>query len=218
VSQAYRTAIHATIIAMNPNPSRSLNIVVLAAGFSTRLGRSKALAQVRGISLLLRTLQLTAAQNSGRTTVVTPPHAARFRLAARGMVVAFAVNSRRAEGLSSSVRCGIRSARHSAAILLLPVDLVNLNPRELGRLIRRWRGLPRRLVARRVGVTGGTPLILPRWLYARALRIGGDVGLRDMLCELPSESRVLIDMPSATMDVDTPRDLEAARRLRRHHG
>jgi CTP:molybdopterin cytidylyltransferase MocA len=72
------------------------------------------------------------------------------------------------------------------------------------------------VIARRIGRHGGIPLILPRWLYTRALAVTGDVGLRDLISGLPQPQRVLVEVPSAAFDVDTPQDLEAARRsLRR---
>jgi CTP:molybdopterin cytidylyltransferase MocA len=58
------------------------------------------------------------------------------------------------------------------------------------------------------------PLILPRRLYPRALAVTGDVGLRELVNGLPAKERVLVDLPSAALDVDTPQDLRAAR-LRR---
>jgi CTP:molybdopterin cytidylyltransferase MocA len=105
--------------------------------------------------------------------------------------------------------------------LLLPVDLATLQERDVARLISRWRAAPRRVIARRIerhaGTPheGGIPLILPRWLYARALGVQGDIGLRQLVSELPAHDRVLLNLPSAARDVDTPQDLRAARgRLR----
>jgi CTP:molybdopterin cytidylyltransferase MocA len=60
----------------------------------------------------------------------------------------------------------------------------------------------------------GVPLILPRRLYAGALAVTGDIGLREWVNGLPPEQRVLVDLPSAELDVDTPQDLQAARRRR----
>lgn len=87
-----------------------------------------------------------------------------------------------------------------------------LRDRDVARLISRWRGARRRVVARRIGRHGGIPLVLPRWLYARARAITGDVGLRELIGGLPENQRVLLDLPSAVLDVDTPRDLRDARR------
>jgi molybdenum cofactor cytidylyltransferase len=202
-----------------------LQIVILAAGFSSRLGQPKALVRVRGVSLLRRTLTLAARFAPAKIIVVLPRRSARHRIEARGLKVVFVANRRRADGLSSSVRVGVAQARYSPALLLLPVDLAMLQSRDLARLISRWRSVRRCVLARRIEPhgrapaqtpRGGVPLILPRWLYAGARAVTGDVGLREWLATLPSPQRVLLDLPSAALDVDTPQDLRAARRrLRR---
>jgi molybdenum cofactor cytidylyltransferase len=193
----------------------TLGVVVLAAGFSSRLGQPKALATVRGKSLLTRTIQVLVPFSKTRILVIVPAAAARYRIGIAAGTVNFALNRRRASGLSSSVRLGIHLSRYSSAVLILPVDLVNLSKADIGRLIARWRGSRRRAAARRIGTGAGTPLILPRWLYARADQLTGDEGLREVIRRLPSSALSLMDIPSAIADVDTTQDLERARR-RRH--
>jgi molybdenum cofactor cytidylyltransferase len=192
----------------------TLGMVVLAAGFSSRLGHPKALATVRGKNLLTRTIQVLAPLSMTRILVIVPAAAARYRIGISAGTVTFALNRRRASGLSSSVRLGIHLSRYSAAVLILPLDLVNLSKPDIGRLIARWRGSRRRVAARRIGTGAGTPLIVPRWLYARAAQLTGDEGLREVMRRLPSSALSLMDMPSAITDVDTPKDLERARRRR----
>jgi molybdenum cofactor cytidylyltransferase len=208
---------------MNAVVLPGLQVLILAAGFSSRLGQPKALARVRTVSLLRRTLMLAAHFGPAKIIVVLPRQGARYRIEARGLKVIFAANPRRADGLSSSLRRGMARARFSSALLLLPVDLAALQPRDVARLILRWRAARRCVIARRVGqlgeaARGGVPLILPRWLYSRALGVTGDIGLRDVVGGLPVRQRVLLNLPSAAMDVDTPQDLRAARRRLRHPG
>jgi molybdenum cofactor cytidylyltransferase len=205
---------------MNDVAMPRLQIVILAAGFSSRLGRPKALVRLHAVSLLRRTLTLAARFTAASIIVVLPRRATRYRIESRGLKVRFAANARRADGLSSSVRLGIVHARHSPALLLLPVDLATLQHRDLNRLISRWRTARRCVIARRVGqpggiAHGGVPLILPRWLYARALAVTGDIGLRDLVRELPPSQRVLLNLPSAALDVDTLDDLRTAKRRAR---
>jgi molybdenum cofactor cytidylyltransferase len=224
---------------MNAVSLPRLQILILAAGFSSRLGRPKALARVRSVSLLRRTLILAARLAPAKIIVVLPRRAARYRIEARGLQVVFAANSRRAEGLSSSVRRGIAHARYAPAVLLLPVDLAVVRQADLSRLISHWLAARRCVVARRIarrdGISldevsrqrtpregmsdegaahGGVPLILPRRLYSRALAVTGDIGLRELINGLPAKERLLVDLPSAALDVDTPQDLSAARRRR----
>jgi len=196
------------------------HIVILAAGFSSRLGRPKAVARVRELTLLRRTLTVVARFAAAKIIVVLPCRAARYRIEARGFRVVFAVNPRRADGLSSSVRRGIAQARYSPALLLLPVDLAALQQRDVARLISRWCAARRCVIARRISQDGGTPhggvpLILPRWLYAPSLAVTGDRGLRELVSGLPAQQRVFLNLPSAELDVDTPQDLRLARRRMR---
>jgi molybdenum cofactor cytidylyltransferase len=205
---------------MNAAVMPRLHVVILAAGFSSRLGRPKGLVRVRSRSLLRRTLNLVAGLDPAQIVLVLPPRAARLRIEAQGFKVTFAANSARAAGLSTSVRRGITVSHRSAGVLILPVDLAALDRRDLARLISRWRASRRRLVARRIAgrpgaPRGGTPLVLPRWLYARALEVTGDTGLRDLVRALPVQQRALVNLPSASFDVDTPADLHTARRQRR---
>jgi molybdenum cofactor cytidylyltransferase len=196
---------------MEDDPSLP-RIVVLAAGFSSRMGRSKPLVTVRGVSLIRRTVAVLAPFTTGRIVVVTSPRALQLRAALQGCRVTILENPLRACGLSSSVIRGLRETRHSAATLLLPVDLGELTPRDIRRLISRWRAARRRVAACRLGSRASTPLILPKWLYPRALELVGDVGLRELIASLSPAQRVLVELPSAVRDIDTPRELAAARR------
>jgi molybdenum cofactor cytidylyltransferase len=191
-----------------------LRIVVFAAGFSTRMGRPKAFAKVRGVTLIRRTIGLLAPFAAQPIIVVTSPRARRMRVELRGLPVCFVANRQRSFGLSTSVVRGLWTARFSGATLMLPMDLADFNARDVERLIVRWRTATRRVTARRLGDRASTPLILPRWLYQRARGIVGDIGLRELLAGLPREHRILIDLPSAARDVDTPEELAAARHPR----
>jgi molybdenum cofactor cytidylyltransferase len=192
-----------------------LGIVVLAAGYSRRLGRPKVSARIGGATLLQRTLRALPALARGRIVVVVPPRAARLRAELRDWPIALAENPLRAGGLSSSIRRGLRQARYSAGVLLLPADLAHLERRDILRLIARWRGARRRVVAHRLGGRGAAPLILPRHLIPAGLRISGDAGLRDLIRSLAADAVTLVDVPSAATDVDTSRDLDRARRRAR---
>ena len=204
---------------MKPSGSLKLRIVVLAAGFSARLGQPKPLAQVRGISLLRRTLSVVAGLGNGPTCVVVPRATAGLKYESRRFNAVLLTNRRRADGLSSSVRLGIAAKGSWSGTLLLPVDLACLRRRDLAKFIAYWRGHSRRVVARRISAQvgaplGGTPLILPRWLKEAALTIRGDSGLRQLLGSLHESQLRLVELPSAAFDVDSPQELAAARRRR----
>jgi molybdenum cofactor cytidylyltransferase len=196
---------------MNATSLAQLRIVILAAGFSSRLGRPKALARIHGVTLLRRALKLASSLKAADILAVVPRNAARYRVETRGTKVILVVNPHRAQGLASSVRLGIARSRYSPAILFVPVDMVNLTGGDLNRLVRARQSARRRVIARRIGTRGAAPMILPRRLYSPASGIAGDVGLRLLMAQLPGDSVELIDLPSAALDIDTPKDLNAAR-------
>jgi CTP:molybdopterin cytidylyltransferase MocA len=189
-----------------------LQIVVLAAGFSTRLGRSKSLATICGSSLIRRTL--TTLSNATRQTilVITAPRPARVQAELRGFRVSILANPRRAAGLSTSVALALRKGRWSSGMLFVPVDFADLDALDLKRLISRWRASKRRVTARRTSNGAATPLILPKFLYLEAARQTGDVGLRGFVAGLRRDQSMLLNLPSAERDVDTTLDLAMARR------
>ncbi|MGO9624090.1 MAG: NTP transferase domain-containing protein [Steroidobacteraceae bacterium] len=209
---------------MNASPLSQLRIVVLAAGYSRRLGTPKALARMHGASLLRRTALMLTKLVRSQLIVIVPPRAARLRVELRRIPAVLCANSRRSEGLASSVRLGLSRAKFSAGVLIVPVDLAALERRDLRRLIARWQAARRRVAARRIGTLdgihgdargdarGGTPVILPKGLFAAAAGSKGEIGLRDMIARLAPEQRILIDLPSAAFDVDTAEDLTRARR------
>ena len=209
---------------MNASNLPQLRIVVLAAGYSRRLGTPKALARVHGASLLRRTALVLAPLVQSELIVIVPPRAWRFCVEMRGIRAVLCVNSHRSEGLASSVRLGLLRAKFSCGVLIVPVDLAALERSDLRRLIARWRAAPRRVAARRIGalggtqggthgdLRGGTPVILPKCLMAAAASSKGEIGLREMIARLAPGQRVLIDLPSAAFDVDTAEDLTRARR------
>lgn len=199
---------------MKPHPLPQLQVLILAAGFSTRLGQPKALARIRGISLLQRTARLLAPYSRKPLIVVVPPRAHRYELELRGLKARIIANPARSSGLSESLRRGLAHARWAAATLIVPVDLAELEGADIERLLGRWLSGPRRIVARRIGGSGGVPVILPKAFYRLARQQQGDVGLGPRLQKLALQDRTWIDMPSATRDVDTPQDLQRSRRRR----
>ena len=190
----------------------TLKIVVLAAGLSLRLGKSKALVRIHGMSLLKRTVRLLDGMSKSPIVVVAPPNAARYRVEIMNRPARMLGNRARTAGLASSIHCGLKACKYSSAVLLLPVDLVNLDRRDTRRLIRRWQGHRRRVVARDIGATPGSPLVLPKWLYPLRAEVCGDRGLRDALRNLHDGAVSLVAMPSAAVDIDTASDLCNARR------
>ncbi len=188
-----------------------LRIVVLAAGFSTRLGEPKPLARVRGKSLIKRTIRALAPLAASPIIVVLAPRAMRTLAELRGEPITIVVNFERAMGLSSSVRRGLAAssvqrggvagagrfgAPQAAGLRALDLALERCAAARRRRTFRRTRRCTAHLAA--------LALLTGAWYP-------GDHGLKKLVSQLPGTDRVLVHIPAAAWDVDTPQDLERAR-------
>ena len=115
------------IIPTNRAPRPALWMVVLAAGASVRLGAPKALARIRGSSLIRGTISLLAPLAGAKIIVVVPPRAARIRRGIAPSAARFHREQASRGGLSTSVRLGLREGVRGRCGMLLPVDLALLD-------------------------------------------------------------------------------------------
>lgn len=180
--------------------------VLLAAGGSSRLGRSKQLLEIDGQSLVRR----VAAQLLDLvpdTTVVTGAERAAVERELHGLPVKQIHNEQWRDGMGASIARGMSNLETGApAVLIMLVDQYALRPEELRRLITAWRNEPDRIVASRWDGAFGPPAIFPRVFFDRLKQLTGDTGARGLLAEHRSAVR-FIDIPGAAFDIDVPDDL-----------
>lgn len=202
-----------------PDGAGAVAAVVLAAGRSTRYaaaggpGPTKLVADLRGEPLVRHVVR--AALGAGLTPVVAVTGHARaaVEIALAGLEVVLTPNAAFAEGLATSLRCGLAAVPPAASgivILLGDMPLVGVPVlRALAEAARAnpgadavvpvWRG-------RR-----GNPVLLGRTLFAAASRLTGDEGARRLLRD-PRLRVVEVAMGdgSVRLDVDEPVDLARA--------
>ena len=202
--------------AMRPHlRSRSdgLACIVLAAGGSHRLGRSKQLVRYRQRALLLNALDAAEAVAPGHVVVVLGADALRLRalLKRNGSKAVIVGNRRWQEGLAGSLKAGLAAAPPSArAVLVTLCDQPAVDATALYRLVDAWRRRPTVAAAARYSGGTGVPAILPRSLWAQVRELDGDAGARSIL--RGSTGITAVDMPEAELDIDTTDDLAKLRK------
>jgi molybdenum cofactor cytidylyltransferase len=193
--------------------SPALACVLLAAGGSRRLGHPKQLLRRQSRPLLKHAIDAARTAAPGAPLVVVlGAHRMRLRLVVRRAAPAALVvaNPRWAEGLASSLQAALDRVPHGTrAILVQLVDQPRVDADALRRLLDAWRRRPGIPAAARYDNRAGVPAVLPRssWRALRALR--GDSGARALLRD--ARALTLVDMPQATVDLDTPEDVSAWR-------
>lgn len=181
--------------------------LVLAAGAASRFGGPKQLAVVAGLVLVERAASLALACCDAGVVVVTGAHAASVERAVVQRPVRVVRNDAWAEGLASSLRCGLDALpAGAAACLVLLCDQPGIGVADLARLVAAWRSAPEQLAAAHYGGSPGVPAIFPRRSWPALARLQGDRGAGGLLAATPGLTTV--PMPSAASDIDTPADLE----------
>jgi molybdenum cofactor cytidylyltransferase len=186
--------------------------VILAAGRSTRFARNKMIEPIDGEAMVARVVRIAAASGADPVIVVTGHEAARVAEALQGHDVTFVHNPAYGEGLSTSLRAGIRAVPpESDGALILLGDMPGVQARDIGLLLAAFAVAGREAICvplkdgRR-----GNPVLWGAAYFPEMMAISGDVGAKELLarhadkvCEVPAESNGIF------ADVDTPNDLDA---------
>lgn len=185
--------------------------IVLAAGSSSRMGRPKQLLPVDGTPMVRRVAEAALASRVRQTIVVTGAAREQVEDALAGLPLHLVYNPDYLEGLSTSLRAGLRAARPEmdAAIILL-ADQPFVDAAVIDALIDLYEAAHGRIVRPRYGGQPGNPVLWDRSLFDALMAQEGDQGGRQLLQEHASEI-VWLDLPDPRLqlDVDTPEAYDA---------
>ena len=187
---------------------KSVFAVVLAAGQSSRFGKTKQLEKYQGIPLVTRSVRLGEAVCGSNTVLVAGNDWQRVTDICAPLAGFFVVNPRFADGLASSIECGIRSIAEVAdAVLLLLADQPLITSAHLQVLMDAWQSSRESIVASAYAGTTGPPVIFPRRDFADLMRLSGDRGARSII-DANRERVKVIGFEPAALDIDRQSDLE----------
>ena len=203
--------------AVAPATPPRIAAVVLAAGQSRRMGTlNKLLIEVDGVPMVRRVAAAALASKAAPVVVVTGHEAERVRAALDGLDVAFAHNSDFAEGMSSSLHCGVealdseRAPGIDGAVVCLG-DMPRTSAALIDRLIADFNppeghaiGVPTYRGKR------GNPVLWAARFFGEMRNLSGDVGARHLIGD-HADAVYEVESPdhSVTIDVDTPEALDA---------
>ena len=183
--------------------------ILLAAGGATRFGGPKQIARIDGRTLVERAARIMLATCPAGVVVVTGARADAVTASLAGLPARLCHNDAWSTGMAGSIRCGLDALpRGASAALLLLCDQVAVDETDLRRLASTWACAPARVAAARYAGTLGVPAIFPSdfWPELRALQ--GDHGGRAVIAGRADV--VIVDMPHAAVDIDTPAELGQA--------
>jgi CTP:molybdopterin cytidylyltransferase MocA len=194
----------------------SVSAIVLAAGAGSRFGGAKLLAPYRGRPLIAGTLANLADAPVDETVVVVGDDARRLGEACEPHGVRVVGNPDWAEGMSTSVRRGLRALEPEArAAVVVLADQPLVGARAVGRLVEAFERRAKVAVAT-YGGKMRNPVLFSRevWPLLEA-ELSGDEGARPFLRRHPElVTRVPCDGVGDPADVDTTEDLRHLEEMR----
>jgi len=194
---------------------RRLAVIVLAAGRSSRFataGAHKLLASIEGAPLVRMSVKAALDAEVGDVVVVTGAEADAVATALHGLPVRVVHAAAFAEGMATSLRCGIGAVeRDTDAALIALGDQPTVRPEAYRRVVVGWRSTGAAIVLPRHGTASDPahPVLFAAETYRELLTLRGDVGARAVIAADPGRVlRVDLDWP-APRDIDTSEDLGA---------
>jgi CTP:molybdopterin cytidylyltransferase MocA len=188
-------------------PMSSVAAMVLAAGASRRLGESKQLVRLNGETLLERAVRVCSEAGCSPVVVVLGASAAQVRKLCALGDAAVVTNDEWSEGMGSSVRRGVRALPPSVkGCVITMCDQPAVTAEHLRALMASGELTASAYAGRR-----GVPAYFPLKMFAELMDLRGDAGARQLLKDAKA-----LELANGELDVDTPADLERARRLFEH--
>ena len=184
--------------------AQSLGAILLAAGGSSRLGRPKQLELIEGQPLVVRQARLLLGLQPACVVVVTGAVEPEVRQALNSLPVEFAHHADWPQGMGSSIARGIEAMpeRVRGALLLL-CDQWRVDQADLEKLLAAWQAVPQKAIVSMWDGHSGPPVIFPRSLFQRLMRLQGDHGASRLLKRYAGGVE-LVALAHAAFDLDLP--------------
>ncbi len=193
--------------------------LILAAGYSSRMGTFKPLVRIGGSTAIERAIDLFLSAGMSDVIVVTGYQSEQLEPVVRRKGVRQVFNPRFDEGMFSSIRAGVRALPPEIdACFVLPADIPLVRPLTIERLRQAWDGQPATVVYPVFQKLRGHPPVIRRSVLDEALSSDGAGGLRALLARHAGDAKEVQVIDAAIhLDIDTPEDLARARELARCH-
>jgi len=191
--------------------------VILAAGFSRRMGDPKQLLMIQGQRLLERVIRAALHSHLQRVVIVLGGYEASVRKALADLLnhpkLVVISNPKPEKGMGSSLSIGVSAIKNEKAdgVMVLLGDQPFLRAETINSIIRRFRDSDKLVCAAFYGDRRGHPIVFDRSLLPYLDRLSGDEGPRQLLKEHPDWIEPVAIDPALGLDLDEPSDLTRLR-------
>lgn len=187
-------------------------VLVLAAGSSSRMGRSKQLLDVWGTPLLRRSVQAALGVTSGKVIVVLGSNENAHRDILNDLPVDIVVNHYWKDGMGSSIKTGLHYIVHdhgdAKGVLIMVCDQPALTSSHLNTLIDRFLRSDKKIIASSYEDTLGVPAVFGRSYFSNILMLRDDQGAKKIIEQFADQAES-VPFAAGVIDLDTMADYNA---------
>lgn len=186
-----------------------IGIIVLAAGSSSRMGRSKQLLEIEGESLLMRCSKVALAVNPINVVVILGANEKPHREIIEKLPLHIISNYYWKTGMGSSIKSGlnylIQAAPDLEGVILMVCDQPALTTEHLQKLIEKFSEKKKSIIASSYANSKGVPVLFGRSFFSNLLLLGDDQGAKKIVQQFPDQVGV-VEFPQGSFDLDTEED------------
>src|SRR5688572_16400665 len=181
-----------------------LAIILLAAGSSSRMGRSKQQLLIDGKSLLVHAAEIAKKSRAEKVLVVLGAEEEVHRQLLNDLSVEMIFNSLWQTGMGSSLKAGlnhvITSNPKTDAVIVMVCDQPLLTSSHINSLIQKYRKTNALLVASSYSNAIGVPALFNQQLFDEILNLSDEHGAKKIIQKHVPET---VDFPGGSIDLDT---------------
>jgi len=187
----------------------TISAVILAAGRSTRFPGNKLLTRIGGKTIIERVLGTFQESRVDRIIVVVGWQARKLLKSIEGLNVEAVINEKYDEGMSSSVRLGVRKVLESDAVIIHPADVPFISTNTINKVIESYNTGGKPIVVAGYKGRPGHPILFCDSLFPEILEIREEtLGLKSVVSRHSDEILVVETEPACLFDIDSPEDLK----------
>ena len=187
------------------------NIIILAAGASTRLGQPKQLLKHNEANLIQHAVHEALAAGPQKVMVVLGSDGDKIAEGINQHQATILYNKQWEEGIASSIRTGIEQSKILSpaidAVILMVCDQPYVSSSLLRNLVTQHSETGKLIVASQYKGTLGTPVLFHKKFFPALLKLSGDSGAKHIILENKEQVQA-VRFPLGHIDIDNMADYE----------
>lgn len=180
--------------------------IILASGFSKRMGQDKLLMEVDGIKMVERVIK--AAKESSLDNIILIYRKEEVKKIGNDYGVKTIFNPKAHLGQGEGLKLGVKRSENPSNYMFLVADQPFISSKLINKLIKKHKENRTSIIVPYYNKKRGMPTIFPSSFRGQLLRVKGDKGGRDIIGENSSLiKKIYIDDEKLGMDIDDPINL-----------